>query len=261
MERPERTAQGYRRFRCQDCTKQFNERSSGSLDRTQYPSDVIALVVLWRLRYKLSLRDLVEMFLIRGIVFSYEAVRDWEAKLTPALAEDLRRSRKGKVGRSWYLDETYIRVQGEWKYLYRAIDRDGALVDVMLSEHRDLAAAKHFFRSAKAIAGVIPDRVTIDGHHAYPRAIRIELGSRVWHRTNQYLNNRLEQDHRGIKGRCRPMLGFKSVASAKRYCRSHDELRNFLRCRSRMCQHVPAATRRFHRFRRIAIALGILEAA
>jgi len=131
QERPERTAQGYRRFRCLDCTKQFNERSSGLLNRTQYPSDVIALVVLWRLRYKLSLRDLAEMFLIRGFVFSYEAVRDWEAKLTPALAEELRRSRKGKVGRSWYTDETYIRVHGRWKYLYRAIDRNGALVDVM----------------------------------------------------------------------------------------------------------------------------------
>ena len=80
-ERPERTAQGYRRFRCHACGKQFNERSTSLLNRTQYPSDVVALVVLWRLRYKLSLRDLAEMFLIRGIVFSYEAVRDWEAKL------------------------------------------------------------------------------------------------------------------------------------------------------------------------------------
>ena len=114
-ERPERTTQGYRRFRCLDCRKQFNERSAGRLNRTQYPSDVIALVVLWRLRYKLSLRDLAEMFLIRGFVFTYEAVRDWEAKLTPALAEELRRSRKGKVGRSWYTDETYIRVHGDWK--------------------------------------------------------------------------------------------------------------------------------------------------
>ncbi|MFL5284542.1 MAG: hypothetical protein ACJ8AW_27030, partial [Rhodopila sp.] len=90
-ERPERTAHGYRRFRCRSCGKQFNERSGGLLNRTQFPSDVIALVVLWRLRYKLSLRDLSEMFLICGIVFSYEAVRDWEAKLTPALAERLRR--------------------------------------------------------------------------------------------------------------------------------------------------------------------------
>ena len=116
----------------------------------------------------------------------------------------------------------YIRVNGDWKYLYRAIDRDGALVDVMLSEHRNMAAAKRFFRSAKAVTGVIPDRVTTDGHDAYPRAIRTELGSRVRHRTNCYLNNRLEQDHRGIKGRCRPMLGFKSVPSARRYCRGHD---------------------------------------
>jgi transposase-like protein len=76
-ERLERTAQGYRRFRCRECGRQFNERSTGLLNRTQYPSDVIALVVLWRLRYKLSLRDLAEMFLIRGIVFSHEAVRDW----------------------------------------------------------------------------------------------------------------------------------------------------------------------------------------
>jgi hypothetical protein len=100
-ERPERTAQGYRRFRCRTCGKQFNERSGTLLNRTQYPSDVIALVVLWRLRYKLSLRDLPEMFAVRGIVFSHEAVREWEAKLTPALAEALRQRRRGKVGRSW----------------------------------------------------------------------------------------------------------------------------------------------------------------
>jgi hypothetical protein len=92
-ERPERTAQGYRRFRCRDCGKQFNERTGGSLNRTQYPSDVIALVVFWRLRYKLSLRDLPEMFLLRGIEFTYEAVRDWEAKLTPLLIDNLRRRR------------------------------------------------------------------------------------------------------------------------------------------------------------------------
>jgi transposase-like protein len=92
-ERPERTAQEYRRFRWRTCGTQFNERSGGVLNRTQYPSDVIALVVLWRLRYKLSLRDLAEMFLVRGVVVSHEAVREWEAKLTPALAEDLRRRR------------------------------------------------------------------------------------------------------------------------------------------------------------------------
>jgi transposase-like protein len=121
MERPERTAQGYKRFRCRDCGKQFNERTGTLLNRTQYPSDVIALVVLWRLRYKLSLRDLPEMFAIRGIVFSHEAVREWEAKLTPALAEDLRRRRRGKAGGSWYIDETYLKVEGRWSAVLSAI--------------------------------------------------------------------------------------------------------------------------------------------
>jgi hypothetical protein len=95
---------------------------------------------------------------------------------------------------------------------------------------------------------------------ARPRAVRSRM-RRVRHRTSRYLNNRLEQDHRGIKGRCRPMLGVKSTGSARRYCRGHDELRNFLRCRSRMRQHVPAATRRWQHMRRASIALGILETA
>src|SRR5918994_1845020 len=95
--------------------------------------------VLWRLRYKLSLRDLPEMFALRGMVFSHEAVRAWEAEPTPALAEELRRRRRrtGRVGRSWYVDETYIKVDGRWCYVYRAIDGSGALVDVLFSERRD----------------------------------------------------------------------------------------------------------------------------
>jgi putative transposase len=260
-ERPERTAQGYRRFRCRACGKQFNERTGGRLNRTQYPSDVIALVVLWRLRYKLSLRDLPEMFLVRGMVFSHEAVRAWEAKLTPALAEELRRRRPGRVGRSWYVDETYIKVDGRWCYVYRAIDSSGVLVDVMFSEHRDMAAAKAFFRSAKAVTGVTPDRVTTDGHDSYPRAIRTELGKRVRHRTSRYKNNGLEQDHRGLKGRYRPMQGFKCPRSAARFCRGYDELRNFLRLRSRHNQHVPADRCRLLLLRRTVAVLGILEAA
>ena len=89
----------------------------------------------------------------------------------------------------------------------------------MFSEHRDMAATKAFFRSAKAVTRVTPDRVTTDGHDSYPKAIRTELGRRVRHRTSRYLNNGLEQDHRGIKGRYRPMRGFKCPRSAARFCR------------------------------------------
>src|SRR5215213_5923253 len=162
-ERPERTARGYRRFRRRDCGRQLNERSGSLLNHTHYPSDVIALVVPWRLRYRLTLRDLSKMFLMQGIAFSHEAVRDWEAKLAPALADELRQRRRGQGGarsRHWHVDETYVKVRGRWCYLYRAIDRDGQLIDIMLSEHRDMAAAQAFFRSAKAAPGVTPGRVT-----------------------------------------------------------------------------------------------------
>ncbi len=263
-ERPERTAQGYRRFRCRDCGKQFNERSGGVLNRAQYPSDIIALVVLWRLRYRLTLRDLCEMFLQRGIVFSHEAVRGWEAKLAPVLAGEFRRRRHGKGGarsRHWHVDETYLKVRGRWCYLYRAIDRNGDLVDTMLSEHRDMAAAQAFFRSARFATGMTPDRVTTDGHGSYPRAIRTTLGRRVVHRTSAYKNNGLEQDHRGVKGRTRCMRGFKSFPSAERFCRSYDELRNFLRPRTRHNQHVPANRRRLLHLHRATTVLAILEAA
>ena len=119
-ERPERTAQGYHRFRCRSCGKQFNERTNTVLNRAQYPSDVIALVVLWRLRYKLSLRGLPEMLALRGMAFSHEAVREREAKLTPALAGEPRRKRRGEAGRSWYVDEAYLKVDGRWRCVCRA---------------------------------------------------------------------------------------------------------------------------------------------
>src|SRR4028119_248782 len=107
----------------------------------------------------------------------------------------------------------------------------------MLSEHRDMAAAKAFLRSAKTATGVTPDRVTTDGHGSYPRAIRTTLGRRVAHRTSAFKNNGLEQDHRGVEGRIRCMRGFKRFASAERFCRGYDELRDFLRPRTRHNQH------------------------
>src|SRR3982750_3945304 len=130
----------------------------------------------------------------------------------------------------------------------------------MLSEHRDMAAAQAFFRSAQAVTGVTPDQVTTDGHDSYPRAIRTELGKDVRHRTSAYLNNRLEQDQRGIKGRYRSMRGFKCPRSAARFCPPYDELPNFLRPCSRRRQHVPADRRRLLYLRRTATVLAILQA-
>jgi transposase-like protein len=147
----------------------FRDRQvSGSGDHCK-PSSV--RVVFWRLRYKLSLRDLAEILLFRGLAFSHEAIRDWEARLAPLLTDALRQRRKGKAGRSWYVDKTYIKVAGQWQYLYRAIDRDGNLIDVYLNETRDQEAAEAFFRSAVTVTGTTPDKVTTDKHASYPPAL------------------------------------------------------------------------------------------
>jgi len=127
-----KTQLGYQTFRCSSCRRTFNERTGTPFNFLEYPTDIVLLVVLWRLRYKLSLRDLAEMFLERGFEFTHEAVRDWETRFAPLLADHLRTKRTGHAGRSWYVDETYVKVKGTWCYLYRAIDRDGNLVDCRL---------------------------------------------------------------------------------------------------------------------------------
>jgi len=204
----------------------------------------VLLVVVWRARYKLSLRDLAEMVLPRGFTFTHEAVRNWEARFAPLLAERLRAKRRGRGGVSWYADETYVKVQGRWCYLYRAIDRAGNLIDARLSETRDLQAAKSFFAQVLAVMGQPPQRVTTDGHAAYPRAIRETLGKKVLHRCSPYLNSRLEQDHRGIKQRYYPMQGFGSLEAASRFCHAFEEVRYWFRPRQQMKQVVSLAERR-----------------
>ncbi len=107
-ERSDQTALGYRRFRCRHCGRGFNERTGSPYNWLQYPTDIVLLVVLCRLRYKLSLRDVAERFLARGFVFTHETVREWEAKHAPWVADALRQRRRGVVGESWYVDATAV---------------------------------------------------------------------------------------------------------------------------------------------------------
>jgi transposase-like protein len=164
------------------CKRCCNERTGTPFNDLSVPTDVGFLVVLWRLRYKLSLRDLAQMFGERGFVFSHETIRAWEAVVAPLLTEQRRRKRRGKAGTKWHADETYVKIQGVWCYLYRAIASDGNLVDSLLGKHRDMEAAKRFFARLREVVGHGPEKVRTDGHEAYPRAIREALGERVVHR-------------------------------------------------------------------------------
>ena len=159
------------------------------------------------------------------------------------------------------MDETYIKIHGKWCYLYRAIDHDGNLVDSMLSEKRNMGAAQQFFKQAGARVGSVPDQVTTDGHTSYPRAIRETMGGNVQHRTSKYLNNRLEQDHRGIKQRYYPMCGFGTVEAAARFCSAFDELRNYLRPRRTMGEVVSLLEQRQAFLQRLAALQALIQAA
>jgi putative transposase len=188
-----------------------------------FDQSVILLCVRWYLAYNLSLRDLEEMMAERGLSVDHSTVHRWVVRFSPQLLERFNRRKRTVTGK-WHVDETYINVRGRWMYLYRAIDSVGDTVEYFFSEHRDLVAAKRFLRKALVRHGR-PDRIVIDGSQTNHEAIlscdaesRLRDHSRrlkpIRIRKSQYLNNRIEQDHRRIKRRIRSMLGFKSQASA-----------------------------------------------
>ncbi|WP_042546523.1 IS6 family transposase [Yersinia aldovae] len=179
--------------------------------RLHYPVDIIALSVHWYLTYSLSLRNLEEMMAERGVVVDYSTLYRWVLRLTPLLDKAFRRHQRS-AGRRWRMDEIYIKIKGQWKYLCRAVDTAGHTIDFLLTAKRDAAAALRFFRKAIRHQGQ-PEVVTIDKSGANTAALFTlnadkadEGASNV--RQSKYLNNRIEQDHRNIKRRIWLMLGF-----------------------------------------------------
>src|ERR1700723_1533213 len=183
-----------------------------------FDREVIILCVRWYLRYKLSFRDLVEMVSERGLHLAHTTILRWVQRYAPEFIK--RWDRFGRpAGRSWRVDETYIKVRGHWTYLYRAVDKSGQTIDFRLSSTRDVSAAKAFFKKAIRHEGRPPHTITLDGYAASHRAVREMrteglLPKRTKLRSSKYLNNLIEQGHRGIKSRTHPMLGFKNFASA-----------------------------------------------
>ena len=178
---------------------------------------IIILCVRWYITYKLSYRDLVEMMAERGVDVSHTTILRWVQYYVPEFEKRWRRYAR-PVGLSWRVDETYIKVRGRWIYLYRAVDKQGLTVDFLLSKHRDIEAAKRFFTQAINQHGS-PERITVDGYpatHAALSELKTEevLPQQTKVRTSKYLNNLIEQDHRRVKQRIYPMLGFKSFVNA-----------------------------------------------
>ena len=184
-----------------------------------FGDEVIVLWVRWYLRYPLSYRNLEEMMAERGLMVDHSTIARWVLRYAPVLNERIRPEMR-YPNRSWRVDETYIRVAGQWTYLYRAIDSAGNTIDFLLSPQRDVIAARAFLRLALAQSGRIRPRViNADGHAAYPTAVADlnhsgELGPHCRCRRSPYMNNILEQDHRFVKKRVVASQWFRSVEGA-----------------------------------------------
>lgn len=188
---------------------------------------MIVVAVRWYLRYGLSYRDVEELLVERGVEVDHVTVFRWVQRFTPLLADAARFTRRSP-GDRWFVDETYVKVNGVWRYVYRAIDQHGQVVDVLLFVRRDAAAARRFFTRTLHTLKVMPTEVVTDAAAVYP-AVLDDLVPAAWHHVEQYANNAIEADHGQLKPRLRPMRGLQTDRSAQVVIAGHAFLQNLRR--------------------------------
>jgi IS6 family transposase len=192
----------------------------------RFPPEVITVAVRWYLRYGLSYRDVEELLAERGIEVDHVTIYRWVQRFTPIFIDAARPCRHA-TGDRWFIDETYVKVAGRWVYLYRAIDQFGQVIDVLVSQKRDLAASRRFFTQALK-QSPRPAEVTTDRAPAYLRVLD-ELLPAALHVVEQYANNPIETDHGRLKSRLRPMRGLKRFRSAQVISVGHAFVQNLRR--------------------------------
>jgi transposase-like protein len=218
-----------------------------------FPPDAIILAVRWYLRFGLSYRDVEELLAERGIQVDHVTIYRWVLRFTPLLAEAARPCRHA-VGSRWWVDETYVRVAGKWRYVYRAIDQFGQVIDVFVSPLRDALAACRFFDHAIGTTRVAPVEVITDRAATYPIVLEALLPA-AWHRTEQYANNRIECDHGRLKARLRPMRGLKRDRNAAVIIAGHAFTQNVRRGFYELAVEEPITRRLTVAFDELAVAI------
>ena len=193
----------------------------------RFPPEIISHAVWLYYRFTLSLRDVEDLLAQRGIVVSYETIRQWCEKFGPGYAARLKR-RQGRLGDTWHLDEVFVTIRGRRQYLWRAVDQDGDLVDILVQPRRNRRASEKFFRKLLQGQGCEPRRLVTDKLRSYAAAHRVVLPS-VIHDTSQYANNRAEVSHQPTRRRERQMQRFKSAAQAQRFLAVHGLVGNLFR--------------------------------
>jgi transposase-like protein len=218
----------------------------------RFPPDVIVLAVRWYLRFGLSYRDVEELLIERGVEVDHVTIYRWVLRFTPLLADAARPCRH-RVGDRWQVDETYVKVAGQWRYVYRAIDQFGQVIDVFISSRRDAKTAHRFFERAIGTTKIAPAEVTTDQALVYP-AVLEDLLPAARHCTDQYANNRVECDHGRLKARLRAMRGLKQDRSARVVIAGHAFVQNLRRGHYELAVEGPTN-------RRVAVAFDELVLA
>jgi transposase-like protein len=219
----------------------------------RFPAEVIVVAVRWYLRFNLSYRDVEELLLERGVEVDHVTVYRWAQRFTPLLADAARFCRHSP-GDRWYCDETYLKVNGEWRYVYRAIDQHGQVIDVLVSTRRNADAARQFFRRALAMLKVTPSEVVTDAAAVYP-AVLDELLPAAWHHVEQYANNPIEADHSQLKHRLRSMRGLCTDPTARVIVAGHAFVQNLRRGHYELGMDIPPKLRVAAAFTELALAI------
>jgi len=207
----------------------------------RFPAEVIVVAVRWYLRYGLSYRDVEELLVERGVEVDHVTVFRWVQRFTPLLADAARFCRHSP-GDRWFVDETYVKVNAVWRYVYRAVDQYGQVIDVLVSARRDAQVARRFFRRALATLKVTPSEVVTDAAAIYP-AVLDELTPSAWHHVERCANNRIEADHSQLKHRLRPMRGLRTDRTANVVIAGHAFIQNLRRGHYELGLEVPQALR------------------
>ncbi len=211
------------------------------------------LAAHWYLRFGLSYGDVEELLAERGVQVDHVTVYRWVVRFTPLLAEAARPCRHA-VGGRWRVDETYVKVAGRWRYVYRAIDQFGQVIDVYVSPRRDAKAARGFFERAIDTTKTTPSEVVTDKAAVYPIVLD-ELLPVTWHRTDRYANNGIEADHGRLKTRLRPMRGLKQDRNARVVIGGHAFVQNVRRGHYELALEAPLSQRVAFAFDELAVAI------
>src|SRR5690348_8699566 len=219
----------------------------------RFPAEVFVVAIRWYSRYNLSYRDVEELLVERGIEVDHVTVYRWVQRFTPLLA-DAARWRRHAPGDRWFVDETYVKVNGVWRYVYRAVDQYGQVIDVLVSARRDADAARRFFRQALATLKVTPTEVVTDAAAVYP-AVLDELVPSAWHHVERYANNPIEGDHSQLKHRLRPMRGLCTDLTAQTIIAGHAFIPNVRRGHYELGLDAPRGPRVAAAFAELASAI------